>query len=252
MRTCVVIPVYNHAQVIGTVAAAIRAHGLHCILVDDGSEAGCARVLDQLAAQAPDAITLLRHPQNRGKGAAVITGMQHAAATGYSHALQIDADGQHDCADIPRFVQLAQQHPLAVIAGCPIYDDSVPALRFYARYLTHIWVWINTLSLEIKDSMCGFRLYPLTPVMRLISTRKIGAHMDFDTEILVRLYWAGAQVINVPTRVGYPLDGVSHFRAVQDNLLITRMHAVLFAGMLLRSPRLLARNVRRHWPRRQP
>lgn len=85
MRTCVVIPVYNHAQVIGTVAAAIRAHGLHCILVDDGSEAGCARVLDQLAAQAPDAITLLRHPQNRGKGAAVITGMQHAAATGYSH-----------------------------------------------------------------------------------------------------------------------------------------------------------------------
>jgi len=92
MRTRVVIPVYNHAQVIGTVTAAVMAHGLHCILVDDGSTADCARVLDQLAAATPQLVTLLRHPQNRGKGAAVISGMQHAAATGYSHALQIDAD----------------------------------------------------------------------------------------------------------------------------------------------------------------
>ena len=252
MRTCIVIPVYNHGHAIGAVSTAVIAHGLHCILVDDGSAADCAQVLDQLAAATPQAITLLRHPQNRGKGAAVLTGMQHAAATGFSHALQIDADGQHDCADIPRFVQIAEAHPQAVIAGCPIYDDSVPALRFYARYLTHIWVWINTLSLEIKDSMCGFRLYPLTPVMGLISTRKIGEHMDFDTEILVRLYWAGLSVINLPTHVGYPTDGVSHFRAVRDNVLITRMHAVLFCGMLLRSPRLLARNLRRHWPRQQP
>ena len=243
-KPCVLIPVYDHEHAIGAVLAAVLGHGLPCILVDDGSSDGCARVLDQLAAATPERVTLVRRALNGGKGAAVLSGFEAAAKAGYSHLLQVDADGQHDAADIPRFIALARAHPHAVIAGCPVYDDSVPALRLYARYLTHVWIWINTLSFAIRDSMCGFRVYPVAPVVALAARRQLGKRMNFDPEILVRLYWEGVEVVNLPTRVSYPTDGVSHFLALKDNLLITRMHATLFFGMLLRLPRLLARKWR--------
>jgi glycosyltransferase involved in cell wall biosynthesis len=237
----VLIPVFDHEHAIGAVVAAVLAHDVHCMLVDDGSSSACARVLDQLAAASPEKITLVRHAVNRGKGAAVLTGFARAASDGYSHVLQIDADGQHCVADIPTFLQTAQQRPAAIIAGYPVYDESVPAIRLYGRYATHIWVWINTLSFEIKDSMCGFRVYPVAPVIALAARQKIGTRMNFDTDILVRLFWDGLRVVNLPTRVAYPSDGVSHFRVWLDNVLITRMHTVLFFGMLIRIPRLLAR-----------
>lgn len=241
LKPCVVIPVYNHEHAVGLVAGAVLALGLPCILVDDGSTPACARVLDALADAAPGTVTLLRHEANCGKGAAVLTGMRHAARAGHSHALQIDADGQHCTADIPRFLAQAAANPAALIVGCPQYDESVPAVRLYARYLTHAWVWINTLSLQVRDSMCGFRVYPLAPLLALAERRRLGERMDFDIEVLVRLCWDGLHVVNVPTRVVYPLDGVSHFRVWLDNLLISRMHAALFCGMLLRLPRLLLR-----------
>ena len=244
MKPCVLIPVYNHEHAVGAVVRAVLAHGVHCILVDDGSSPGCARVLDALAAESPGAVTLVRHAQNQGKGGAMVSGFRRASQDGYTHALQLDADGQHCAADVPHFFALAVQHPGAVIAGCPIYDESVPALRLYARYLTHVWVWINTLSFAIRDSMCGFRAYPLAPVMNLLERRTPGLRMNFDTDILVRLYWDGVEVVNLPTRVSYPTDGVSHFRAFRDNVLITRMHTTLFFGMLLRLPTLLARKWR--------
>lgn len=243
-RPLVLIPVYDHEHAIGEVVAAVLQHGVPCMLVDDGSSAACAGVLDALAAAAPDRVALVRHAVNRGKGAAVLSGFAQAAAQGYSHVLQIDADGQHCTDDIPTFLASAAAHPGTVICGYPVYDDSVPAIRLYGRYLTHVWVWINTLSLQIRDSMCGFRVYPVAPVIALASRQKIGARMNFDTDILVRLFWDGLQVINLPTRVSYPSDGVSHFRVWLDNVLITRMHTVLFFGMLWRAPRLLARKWR--------
>jgi glycosyltransferase involved in cell wall biosynthesis len=243
-KPIVLIPVYDHEHAICAVVAAVLQQGVPCMLVDDGSSPPCASVLDQLAAASPQHITLLRHAHNRGKGAAVLTGFARAAADGYSHVLQIDADGQHCVADITEFLRVAEAHPACIIAGHPVYDESVPALRLYARYLTHVWVWINTLSLDIKDSMCGFRAYPVAPVMALAARQRIGARMNFDTDILVRLYWDGVKVINLPTRVGYPSDGVSHFRLWMDNVLITRMHATLFLGMLCRLPFLLARKWR--------
>jgi glycosyltransferase involved in cell wall biosynthesis len=221
----------------------VRADGLHCILVDDGSSADCAAVLDTLA-QAAD-VTLVRLPVNQVMGVAMMAGLRAAAAAGYSHALQIDADGQHDAGDIPRFLALAAATPDAVICGVPIYDDSVPLGRLVGRYATHIWVWINSLSLEIRDSMCGFRVYPLAPVVRLFDEARLGRRMDFDPEVLVRLHWRGTRIVNVPTRVTYPQDGLSHFRLGLDNWLITRMHTRLAFGMLLRSPRLLWRKVAR-------
>lgn len=245
-KPCILIPVYNHEHAVGVVVHAVITQNVPCLLVDDGSSPACARVLDELAAAAPAQVTVLRHDVNRGKGAAVVTGIRHAAAAGYSHVLQIDADGQHCVADIPRFLKQAAGSPQALIVGYPVYDESVPSIRFYGRYLTHVWVWINTLSLEIRDSMCGFRVYPLPPVLALSRRRQLGARMDFDTDVLVRLCWDGLEIINVPTRVGYPVDGVSHFKVWRDNVLISRMHATLFCGMLLRLPQLLARK----WKRR--
>lgn len=245
MTPVVTIPVYNHGEAIGNVVKAVRKHGLPVLLIDDGSEPGCAARIVELAAQEPDAVRSIRLDPNQGKGAAMIAGFREAARLGYSHALQIDADGQHDAGDIPRFVQRAQEHPEAVICGVPIYDDSVPKARLYGRYLTHVWVWINTLSLSIIDSMCGFRIYPLPATLAVIDRERIGSRMDFDTEILVRMYWRGVAVVNEKTRVRYPEDGVSHFRPWQDNVAISKMHARLFFGMLWRLPRLLWHKVAR-------
>jgi glycosyltransferase involved in cell wall biosynthesis len=243
-KPCVVIPVYNHEHAVDGVVRAVLAQNLSCIVVDDGSSPECARVLDALVATMPSHVSLIRHPVNRGKGVAVLTGLRYAAEEGYTHALQIDADGQHQVSDIPRFLEHAVAHPQALIVGCPEYGATVPWLRFYARYLNHVWVWINTLSLQIKDSMCGFRVYPLPSIIALDRRHKLGARMNFDIEVLVRLYWDGLEIINVHTQVNYPIDGVSHFRFVLDNFLISRMHSVLFFGMLLRLPMLLARNMR--------
>ena len=240
MKLGAVIPVYNHGAAVGAVVRAIRSHGLPVVLVDDGSDAACAAVLDALVA--PD-IHLHRLAVNQGKGGAVMAGLRAAQALGWTHALQIDADGQHDAADIPRFVAAAAAQPDHFICGCPIYDESVPKARLYGRYATHIWVWINTLSTAIRDSMCGFRVYPLNVVVPLINGVHIGRRMDFDTEVAVRLYWRGVGVVNQPTRVHYPADGVSHFKALLDNALISWMHTRLFFGMLLRLPMLLWRKV---------
>jgi len=238
---CVVIPVYNHERPVRDVVNGVVRQGLPCILVDDGSSPACAAVLDELAGAAGQ-ITLLRHTVNRGKGAAVLTAIRYAARIGYSHALQIDADGQHRVGDIPRFLERAAAHPRAVIVGCPEFDESVPALRLCARYLTHVWVSINTLSRQIKDSMCGFRVYPLASLLVLDQRCDLAERMHFDIEVVVRLYWNGLEIINVPTPVTYPKNGVSHFRAWADTALISHAHARLFFGMLQHLPTLIARH----------
>jgi len=247
-KPCIVVPVYNHEHAIGAVVDGLLHHGVPVMLVDDGSNAACAAVLDSLVhmhanshMQHQPPVLLERLAHNQGKGAAVLAGFRRAAALGYTHVLQIDADGQHQTADVPAFLAQAAAHPQAIICGHPIYDESVPKARLYGRYATHIWVWINTLSFDIKDSMCGFRVYPVAPVNALAARRSIGTRMNFDTDILVRLFWTGLQVINLGTRVSYPADGVSHFRVWRDNVLISWMHTKLFFGMLPRIPQLLAR-----------
>ena len=241
-KPLVVIPVYNHEQAITAMVDGVRAHGLPCLLVDDGSRDSCAAVLRQLAQR--EGVQLLRLEVNQGKGGAMLAGFRHAARQGVSHVLQIDADGQHATADIPRFLAAAKAAPQSVINGTPVYDASVPKGRLYGRYLTHVWVWINTLSGDIRDSMCGFRVYPLAQVIALIDAEPIGLRMEFDPEILVRLHWRGVPILSVETPVRYPTDGVSHFDIWRDNLRISKMHARLFFGMLWRAPRLLWRKLR--------
>ncbi|MBF8673291.1 glycosyltransferase family 2 protein [Pseudomonas fulva] len=241
-KPCAVIPVYNHEQAVPAVVDDLLRAGLPCVLVDDASDAGCAQVLARLAEQTN--VFLVTLPVNQGKGGAVMAGLREAARLGFSHALQVDADGQHDLGDVQTFLEHSRHAPQALVCGYPQYDDSVPKGRLYARYLTHVWVWINSLSLQIPDSMCGFRVYPLPATLALIDTVRLGKRMDFDPEILVRLAWRNQPMRWLPTRVRYPQDGLSHFRLVHDNALISKMHAKLFFGMLVRAPAILWRRWR--------
>ncbi len=246
MRVCIVIPIYNHKDAIGDTVARLSVHGLPMFVVDDGSDEATQAVLATLARHYGERIILMRRPVNGGKGAAVMTGLRAARRAGYTHALQIDADGQHDANDVPHFLAAARAEPAAVILGRPVYDESVPKSRLYGRYVTHVWVWIETLSFTIRDSMCGFRLYPLDAVCALIDSVRLGARMDFDIEVLVRLHWRRVAFHTVPTRVTYAPDGVSHFDVLWDNLRISASHTRLVCGMLLRLPMLLARKVIPH------
>ena len=247
---CVLIPCYNHGAMMSGVLDRLQPFNLPCIVVDDGSDKTTRDELARLAAEYSN-LTLIRLPVNAGKGAAVISGIQAAADAGFSHAVQVDADGQHAIEDIPRLLALAKEHPTALISGQPIYDDSVPRSRLYGRWVTHIWVWIETLSLQLKDSMCGFRVYPVAPTLQLAQRVTLGKRMDFDTEVMVRLYWQGNTSYFIPTRVTYPQDGLSHFDALKDNLRISLMHTRLFFGMLPRIPSLLFRRSSTHWAQQQ-
>jgi glycosyltransferase involved in cell wall biosynthesis len=237
---CAVVPIYNHGRTISATANALAGHGLPVLIVDDGSNAETRAILDELVAGRDD-LTLIRLPANGGKGAALSAGFLAAHDAGYTHVLQIDADGQHDTADVPRFLAEAKAAPDAMVCGRPIYDDSVPRARLYGRYLTHACVWAETLSFDIQDSMCGYRLYPLEATHAEIQRKPLPTRMDFDTEIAVRLFWRGVPVRNLPTRVIYPENGLSHFRMWRDNARITAMHTRLLLGMLPRAPRLLFR-----------
>ena len=240
---CVVIPVYNHHLVIASVVERVRHFGLDCFLVDDGSDPQCRSVLQQIAA-ADAGVTLIRFDANCGKGVAVCAGLEAAASAGYSHALQIDADGQHNIDDIPRFIACSRQHPGAVVSGSRIYG-KVPASRRYGRKLTDGLVYLHTLSSAIRDSMCGYRVYPLRATMDLLAHCGVGQRMDFDTDILVKTVWQGAQTFFIDTKVVYAAQGISLFHYLRDNLLLIQLHTRLMLGMILRSPVLFRRAVRR-------
>ncbi|MGZ5007446.1 MAG: glycosyltransferase family 2 protein [Methylobacter sp.] len=243
MKPCIIIPVYNHEAAIPWVLAKLKPFAIPVFLVNDGSSVCCSRILADCAEREADWLTLITRPQNGGKGAAVLDGFNAAQALGFSHALQIDADGQHDVNDIPVFIEAGRQQPEALILGRPLFDSSAPKSRVYGRMIANLWVWINTLSFAVEDSMCGFRLYPLGAVAELSRVTDIARGMDFDIDILVRLYWQGVDVVNIPTRVNYPYDGVSHFKLWRDNVNISKTHAKLFFGMLQRIPLLLGRHL---------
>jgi glycosyltransferase involved in cell wall biosynthesis len=244
MKVCVIVPVYNHKTAIVKVVEQLKPKGLFCILVNDGSSDECSQVLQRMADQQSDWLMLYERENNGGKGAAVIDGFKVAIAKGFSHAIQIDADGQHKLDDISSFVNASEQYPERLIIGKPRFDTSVPKKRLYGRQFTNLWIWINTLSFSIADGMCGFRCYPLNAVNELLKLVRLGQGMDFDIDIVVRLYWQGLDIVNISTDVQYPVDGISHFKMLQDNLLISGKHAQLFFGMLCLFPKLIVRDLK--------
>jgi glycosyltransferase involved in cell wall biosynthesis len=200
-------------------------------------------VLNEVALEHGIGVVLLRLPANQGKGGAVMAGLREALRLGYSHAVQIDADMQHDPSDVGRFLAMARRHPKAIVCGRPVFDADAPWIRRAGRWLTRVSVWIHTMSFDIADSMCGLRVYPLASMVLLLDTVRLGKRMDFDTEILVQAHWRGIAIVNMPAQVRYPEDGVSHFRMVRDNALLARMHLRLFAGMCARVPRQALRRL---------
>jgi len=239
---CAVIPSFNHSAKLAQISSALLAKGLAVIIVDDASAEVHTKVLQQIS-DVNDDIYLVIHHENQGKGGAVITGLLKAQKLGCSHALQVDSDGQHDLNDISSLLDLSVKYPSALISGQPVYDNSIPKGRLWGRSITHFWVHIETLSLQIKDTMCGFRVYPLAETCQLIKQVSLGKRMDFDIEIMVRLFWRNIDIKFIPTKVDYPEDGQSHFRALHDNVLISWLHTRLVLGMLVRLPYLLGRRL---------
>ncbi len=235
-----VIPNYNHDLVIEDTIKDLIPFALPIILVDDGSRQSTQDILEQIAHKY-ELVTLIRRAENGGKGAAVDTGIKTAQQMAISHVIQVDADGQHNLSDIDTLVAESKAYPNALISGSPVYDESISKGRYYGRYLTHFWVYIETLSFKIKDSMCGFRIYPVSAYIELTNKVKLGTRMDFDIEVMVRLFWQDVDIRFINTKVCYPENGVSHFNVWRDNILISKMHSKLFFGMLIRLPKLLYR-----------
>lgn len=230
-NTIILIPHYNHSILIAAVIAQVKTLSLPILVVDDGSNSADKIRLEKLA---DEQVFIHYCAQNGGKGAAVKIGIKLAFEMGYEYAIQLDADGQHNLADIQSFIKASKQYPKSIICGKPIYDSNAPKSRLYGRKITDFWNMINTLSFDIKDGMCGFRLYPLHSINKLISQERLGNRMDFDIEILVKAHWYNIPFYWIDTPVIYNDNGVSHFRGLKDNWLISKMHARLFVNMLLR------------------
>jgi predicted LPLAT superfamily acyltransferase len=233
VRVCAVVPSYNHYRLIGDIVARLSGLGLPVFVVDDGSAVEAAAALAALHDEAR-AIRVTRRPVNGGKGCAVCEGLRLAHAAGFTHAVQVDADGQHDLAVVPRMLELAERYPDALISGHGVFDSSAPLGRRIGRWVTHLWVFVETLSFRLTDTMCGLRVYPLGVVTDVVTTEQVGSRMEFDIAVMVRLCWRGVPVVMVPVRVSYPPGGRSNFQLWRDNLRITWMHTRLVFGMLAR------------------
>lgn len=250
-KCCAIIPSYNHSEVAGELVRRLREAGLAVYIIDDGSDEPARGALAALHAP-QQGVIVHRLAANCGKGGAVMRGFELARAAGFTHALQIDADGQHDLARLSEFIALGEAHPGALIAGAPIYDKTMPPGRRFGRLITHFWVAIETLSMHPADTMCGLRLYPLERAANLLVTHHLGRRMDFDIEIFVRLIWDGVPVFFVPVRVVYPSGNISNFDLIRDNWCIATMHTRLILGMPLRLTQILRNrrrpdDARQHW-----
>lgn len=236
----VLIPSYNPGpKVYETVSEALR-HWAPVWVVVDGSTDGTAQGLTAMAREHPG-LVVINEAQNRGKGAAVLAGLVRARAEGYTHVLCMDSDGQHPAALIESFMAASRRDPDAMILGAPVFAADAPRARVYGRRLSNACVNLETLGRRITDSLFGFRVYPIEPLHKIMTGQRSMRGFDFDPEAAVRLFWEGVKVVNLKAPVRYLAKtegGVSHFRYIRDNLLLTRMHLRLAAGLLYRLPRL--------------
>ena len=241
----VLIPSYNPGVKLRDTLHAARAHWSPVWVVVDGSTDDSADWLRALAAQDPG-LRVLVLPVNQGKGAAVLHGIEQAAREGFTHVLTMDSDGQHPADLIPRFMQTSQTRPEAMVLGVPQFGAEAPRIRVLGRKVSNGWANLETLGAGIGDSLFGFRVYPIAPLARTMRGQRFMRRFDFDPEAAVRLAWAGVPPVNLPAPVRYftpDEGGVSHFKYLRDNTLLTWMHARLFLGFLLRLPWLLWRRL---------
>ncbi len=244
----VLLPTYNTGPRLGEVVAEALRHWQPVLVVVDGSSDGSEHPVFELAKTEPG-LTVLVQPRNAGKGAAVLAGAQAARARGFTHALVMDADGQHPAASIAEFMAASLRQPAALVLGRPVFPANIPAERRYGRKLSVGLVHLELLGAATVDPLFGFRVYPLTPLLAVLGSRQGGRRYDFDTEAVVRLGWAGVPLHNLAAPVRYfsrAEGGVSHFHYLRDNALLVWMHTRLITELLLwRWPAMLRH--RRQW-----
>jgi glycosyltransferase involved in cell wall biosynthesis len=243
----VLIPSYNPGPRLSETVRAARAHWDPVWVVVDGSTDGSAALLENLSRDDPGLRVLVR-AHNGGKGAALLEGLEAARAAGYTHALTMDSDGQHPAARIAVFMAASQTEPLAMILGAPVFDASAPRIRLRGRRIANWFTNLETLWAGIADTLFGFRVYPIAPLLAVMRHTHWMRRFDFDAEAVVRLSWRGVPVRNLPAPCQYftaAQGGVSHFRYWRDNVLLSWMYTRLLAGFLLRLPLLVMRRIAR-------
>lgn len=241
----VLIPSYNPGPKVRETVAAARAQWTPVWVIVDGSTDASVATLEAMAA-ADAGLRVVVLPRNVGKGAAVLHGLELAAAEGFTHVLTMDSDGQHPAELIPAFMAASQAQPKAMVLGVPVFAADAPRLRVNGRKVSNGWADLETLWMGIGDSLFGFRVYPIAPLREVMQGQRWMRRFDFDPEAVVRMCWRGIKPVNLPATVKYfrPEEGgVSHFNYLRDNLLLTWMHSRLFFGFLLRLPLLLARRL---------
>jgi glycosyltransferase involved in cell wall biosynthesis len=233
-RPCILIPTFDNPATVGAVVRRALTHCADVVLVNDGSGSQAKTMIDAL--ERDGLARVVHRARNGGKGRAVKDGLAAAREFGFSHALQVDADGQHDLDDIPRFLAASRASPDSLVLGQPVFDDSVPAARLYGRRISVFWAAVETFGNRVGDPLCGFRVYPIDQALR---ARARGNRMDFDPEVAVRMVWNGVPVQKLATKVRYITrqdGGVSHFQGFRDNVRISLMHTRLVTLCLLRAP----------------
>lgn len=243
-RPLILIPSFNTGPILRPTVEAALGNGAPVWVIIDGSTDGSERFLDDLANRDDPSFQRIELPANRGKGAALLHGVEIAIERGFTHVLTMDADGQHPVERIGTFLDISRAHPEAAVFGRPVFDESAPALRVNGRKISNFWANLETLGWGIDDSLFGMRLYPAADLLAVMMSTRFARRFDFEPEVAVRLCWRGVPAINLPTPVRYLTadeGGVSQFRYLRDNTLLTWMHLRLFTGFVLRSPWLLAR-----------
>ena len=239
----VLIPSYNPGPLVYETVRSARAQWTPVWVIVDGSDDGSAAGLQAMADQ-DQGLRVVVLPHNVGKGAAVLQGLEIAAAQGFTHVLTMDSDGQHPADLIPGFMAASAGTPAAMVLGVPVFAADAPRLRVNGRKVSNGWADLETLWAGIGDSLFGFRVYPIEPLRQVMHGQRWMRRFDFDPEAVVRMCWRGVKPINLPATVRYlraDEGGVSHFKYLRDNLLLTWMHSRLLAGFLLRLPLLLIR-----------
>ena len=241
----VLIPSFNTGPILReTVISACAAGPVPVWVIIDGSTDGSEQGIADLETASHAKFRILRLPINAGKGSAVLHGLREALAAGFTHVLTMDADGQHPSDAIARFMEISRRHPEAAVFGRPIFDSTAPALRVGGRRISNFWANLETLGWGIDDSLFGMRLYPARQLLEVMEGTRFARRFDFDPEVAVRLAWLGVPILNLPTPVRYPSPeegGISQFRYLRDNILLTWMHLRLMFGFLIRLPWLLFR-----------
>jgi glycosyltransferase involved in cell wall biosynthesis len=232
----VVVPSYNSGPLLAQTARAVLEHWKPVWIVLDGSTDSSVEEAHALLSRHTD-LRLFALERNHGKGGATLVAMRAALEAGYSHALVFDADGQHPADRIGSFMQISRNHPDAMVLGVPVFGPDAPRERVKGRRIGNWFANLETLWGGVHDSLFGFRLYPLKPAVRIMESIRTARRFDFDTELVVRLFWAGVRPINQPVPVHYPAQvagGVTHFKYLRDNLLLAGTHTRLCLLMLLR------------------